>query len=131
MRQYLENFTLRDFADILLISALVLVIYVLYRRYKIKVEEKKRALRTKHFSFVEFYYNAKKECWQLVLELFKDEEISIIPLDQENKELQDSKKLYELNKGLVTINLESTELKTAKYVSVSSKNKSFTKRIPE
>mgnify|MGYP005998208219 CR=1 FL=1 len=122
--------SLRDVADILLISAIILVFYVIYRRYKIKIAEKKRAQNHPHFSFVDFFYNAKYNYWQLMLQLYVDEEICIVPLDDNNQEVENTEKIYQLKKGKVTINLESPDLKNSKFVKVSSKNKSFVKRMP-
>lgn len=116
---------MRELLNIFLISALILTIYI-----SIKVIRERRKAKRKvfsHFRFDRLNWNAVSNTWQLHLELYKPEQLIVKALDAEKTYIGEDQ--FDLNKGDLIIGLESKNFKFAKFVEVSSKDKTYLKKL--
>lgn len=114
---------MKDILSILLFSLILLTIYVAIKVYRAKM--KANAIVRSHFRFDNLFWSAEKEAWQLKLELYKKETLTVIALDANNEKFHEQS--FDLPSGNLVVGLNSKEFQRARAVEVTSTDKSYFK----
>lgn len=116
---------MKELLNIFLISLVVLTGYIAIRVYRERQKAKNK--RHNHFKYLDLFWNAKKNAWQLKIELFQRETLVISALNEEKEKYYEQ--TFELEQGELIVSLDSKDFRKADFVEVKSKNKTYTKSL--
>lgn len=116
---------MKELLNIFVISLVVLTGYIAIRVYR----EKKLAKRKQftHFKYLDLYWNAKKNAWQLKIELFQRETLVVSALNEEKEKYYEQS--FVLEPGELIVSLDSKDFRKAEFVEIKSNNKVYTKSL--